>query len=61
MLSPIEIAPFGHSGSHISQLIHLSVISNAMITYPLGYECPDRRSGYASVARTQDPYLVVLE
>ncbi|BCQ46393.1 hypothetical protein ERHA55_39200 [Erwinia rhapontici] len=28
---PIEIASLGHSGSHISQLIHFLVISSAII------------------------------
>ena len=29
-IKPHEIASFGHSGSHISQLIHFSVIFNAI-------------------------------
>lgn len=28
---PIEIASFGHSGKHISQFVHLSVMSRAMM------------------------------
>jgi hypothetical protein len=30
MLSPIEMASFGHSGSHISQLMHFLVINSAI-------------------------------
>src|SRR5471032_1705209 len=31
MSTPIEIASFGHSGSHTSQLMHSSVINRAML------------------------------
>jgi ferredoxin len=30
MLSPIEMASLGHSGSHISQLMHFLVINSAI-------------------------------
>jgi hypothetical protein len=33
MVSPCEIASFGHSGSHTSQLIHSSVIISAMLVF----------------------------
>ncbi len=60
MLSPIVIAPLGHSGSHMSQLMHLSVISSAMITYQLGYVYPDQHLSYALTDRILDPYLLEL-
>src|SRR5437763_15439294 len=41
---PCEIAPFGHSGSQTSQLMHSSVIISAMAgLLPLGLERADRR------------------
>ncbi len=61
MLSPMLIAPLGHSGSHMSQLMHLSVMSKAMITYQSGYGCPALSLSYASIDRILNLDLLVLE
>ncbi len=42
----------------MSQLMHLSVISSAMITYQLGYGYPDLHLSYASTDRIPDPCLL---